>query len=62
VRLLLNAPQHAAHADCGGGVAFVQAADCGHMEVVRTLQDHIDGKAKREHSTNGGHFTPLYHS
>eukprot|EP00798_Chlamydomonas_sp_ICE-L_P011493 gene11493-biopygen15659 len=33
--LLLTAPHHAAHADCGNGQALVSAASCGQRETVK---------------------------
>eukprot|EP00798_Chlamydomonas_sp_ICE-L_P031093 gene31093-biopygen5969 len=44
-RLLLTAPQHAAHADYRDGVALMRAARKGNIEVVRMLLDGLQHAA-----------------
>eukprot|EP00798_Chlamydomonas_sp_ICE-L_P030887 gene30887-biopygen16726 len=62
VRMLLDAPQNAAHADCQDGRALQKAASKGHDAIVRMLLDspqhaaHADcqdGRALQKAASNG---------
>eukprot|EP00798_Chlamydomonas_sp_ICE-L_P011868 gene11868-biopygen9831 len=50
VRLLMNASQHAAHANCRDGEALLLAARNGHVEVVRMLMNAPQHPAQDEYN------------
>ncbi len=68
-QLLLNALQHAAHADCQVGAALLKAASGGHTEIVHRLieapqpttpADCWSSEALVE-AVRGGHVCALQH-